>query len=72
MMKAVWVFAGFVTGAAVAGAMTLFFVPRSGQETRSRIKEHIEYAVEQGQQAAETRQRELGHHFEALKQPTRA
>lgn len=72
-MKAVlWVLAGFLTGAAVAGLVTLFLVPRSGEATRGLIKERIEYVVEQGQQAAEARQRELGHQFEALKQPRNA
>ena len=69
-MKAVlWGLTGFVTGAAVAGLVTLLLVPRSGEATRGKIKEHIEYVVEQGQQAAEARQQELGRRFEALKQP---
>jgi gas vesicle protein len=64
--------AGFLSGAAVGGAVTLFLVPRSGEATRRMIKEHVEYAVEQGQQAAEAQQRELGLRFEALKQPESA
>ena len=72
-MKALlWVLAGFLSGAAVAGLVTLFLVPRSGEATRSRIKERIEYVVEQGQQAADARQRELGQRFEALKQQQHA
>ncbi|HSJ54079.1 MAG TPA: YtxH domain-containing protein [Anaerolineae bacterium] len=72
MKGLLWVLAGFLAGAAVAGLVTLFLAPRSGEATRGMIKEHIEYAVEQGQQAAEVRQRQLGHEFEALKQPQRA
>ena len=68
-MKALWVMAGFVSGVAVGGLVMLLFVPRSGEATRGRIKEHIEYAVEQGQQAAEARQRALEDHFKAMKQP---
>ncbi len=68
-MKALWMLAGFLSGAAVGGGVMLFFVPRSGEATRGRIKEHIEYALEQGQQAAEARQRELENHFKAAKQP---
>jgi|GEM_PF-1925266 len=71
-MKALWVLAGFVTGAAVAGLVTLFLVPRSGEATRDLIKERIEYVVDQGQQAAGVRQRQLEHEFEAMKQPHRA
>lgn len=70
-MKAVWVLAGFLSGAAIGGLVTLFLVPRSGEATRRLITERIEYVVEQGQQAAEARQRELGQHFEALKQTPR-
>jgi gas vesicle protein len=71
-MKAMWMLAGFLSGAAVGGLVTLFWVPRSGGATRGLIKGHIEYAVEQGRQAAEARQRELGQHFESLKQAPRA
>jgi len=72
MRSLLWLLAGFVTGAAVAGLVTLLLVPRSGEATRGLIKERIEYVVEQGQQAAEVRKRQLGHEFEALKQPRRA
>ena len=72
MRSLLWLLAGFVTGAAVAGLVTIFLVPRSGEATRDLIKERIEYVVEQGQQAAEARERELGYEFEALKQPRRA
>lgn len=68
-MKALWMLAGFLSGAAVGGLVTLLFVPRSGEATRGLIKDHIEYAVEQGQQAAVARQRELEDHFQAMKQP---
>jgi len=71
MKSLLWVLAGFLSGASVAGLVTLFLVPRSGEATRGLIKEHIEYVLEQGQQAAEARQRELGQHFEGLKQPQR-
>jgi gas vesicle protein len=64
--------AGFLSGAVVGATVTLFLVPRSGEATRSLIKEHVEYVVDQGQQAAEARRRELGHHFEALKEPQHA
>ena len=70
-MKVVWMLAGFVVGAAAGGLVTLFLVPRSGEATRGQIKDHVEYALQQGQQVAEVRQRELENVFRAMKQPQR-
>jgi len=35
-------FAGIIVGAAVAGALTLFYAPRSGKETRDRLKSELQ------------------------------
>ena len=63
-----WV-GGLLLGSIIGAGLVLLFLPRSGAETRRRIQGRVDAILEEGQQAAEIRRKELIGRFETLKQP---
>jgi gas vesicle protein len=44
---------GFLVGFAIGGAIVLYLAPGSGAQTRMRMRERVEQALQAGRQAAD-------------------
>jgi len=69
MERTLKILAGLLVGALVGVGAVLLFSPVSGEELRQSIRERIDYVLEKGRQAGESRREEMSSHFESLKQP---
>jgi len=69
MERTLKILAGLLVGVLVGVGVVLLFSPVSGEELQQSIRERIDYVLEEGRQAAESRREEMSNQFESLKQP---
>ncbi len=71
MQKALDLASGFVLGAVLGGTIGLLLAPRSGRQTQTVIKDHINLVLEEGRRAAADRRAELEAQFAEARRTTR-
>ena len=60
---------GALTGAAVAAGVTFLFAPVRGTTFDENYRSRLDWALDEGQRAADIRELELRRQFEQAKQP---
>ena len=69
MSKSQFFAMGALVGAAVAAAVTYLFAPARGTTFDENYRSRLDWALEEGQRAADAREVELRRQFEQAKQP---
>lgn len=62
---------GAIWGSAIGAAVIILVAPMSGKQLQKKIKDHINYVIEEGERAAEARRLELEKQFEEMRRVER-